>query len=145
MKKILFLAILLTSSMIASAQFMVLTTYDGDQVETMDKFTSNLSFGYIINDSFTVGLGLGVKDSIGNSNTNIWGRYSFSMVDGFYVLGEVSTENNDGEDSDIKLGGGYAVKIWKGLYAEPNYTMPINENKEGKREGTFNLTLGYRF
>ena len=35
---------------------MVVTTYDGDQTENIDKLTANLGFGYTIMDGITVGV-----------------------------------------------------------------------------------------
>ena len=40
MKKILLTAVVALSTLVASAQFMVVTTYDGDQEESMDKITA---------------------------------------------------------------------------------------------------------
>ena len=45
---------------------------------------------------------------------------------------------------NMELGIGYSLKVWKNLYAEPNYTMPMKEDEEGNREGSFNLSLSYR-
>ena len=38
---------------------MVVTTYDGDQEENMDKISANMGIGYMINDVFTVGVAKG--------------------------------------------------------------------------------------
>ena len=35
---------------------MVVTTYDGDQTENIDKLTVNLGFGYTVMDGITVGV-----------------------------------------------------------------------------------------
>ena len=45
----------------------------------------------------------------------------------------------------LDLGIGYSMKLWKNLYIDPNYTMPMKENDDGKREGSFNLSLSYKF
>ena len=60
MKKLLLTAVVAFSTLVASAQFMVVTTYDGDQEETMDKITTNMGVGYMVNDMITVGLANGV-------------------------------------------------------------------------------------
>jgi len=49
MKKVLLTAVVALSTLVASAQFMVVTTYDGDQEETMDKITQNMGVGYMVN------------------------------------------------------------------------------------------------
>ena len=56
MKKLFLTAVVALSTLAASAQFMVVTTYDGDQTENIDKLTANLGFGYTIMDGITVGV-----------------------------------------------------------------------------------------
>ena len=50
----------------------------------------------------------------------------------------------DGSDN-MQIGLGMAFIVWNGLYVEPNYTMPVQEDADGNREGSFNIGLGYRF
>ena len=38
-----------------------------------------------------------------------------------------------------------SMKVWKNLYIDPNYTIPMKENDNGEREGSFNLSLSYKF
>ena len=45
----------------------------------------------------------------------------------------------------MDVGIGYSWNVWKNLYVDPNYTMPLKENDEGEREGSFNLGLSYKF
>ena len=56
MKKLLLTCVVAFSTLLASAQFMVVTTYDGDQTENIDKLTLNLGFGYTVMDGITVGV-----------------------------------------------------------------------------------------
>ena len=56
MKNLFLTAVLAISTLVASAQFMVVTTYDGDQTENIDKLTANLGFGYQVMDGITVGV-----------------------------------------------------------------------------------------
>ena len=52
---------------------------------------------------------------------------------------------SEAELSDkLSLGIGYSMKLWRDLYVEPNYTMPVKEDEEGNREGSFNLSLSYK-
>ena len=49
MKKLILTSAIAFSTLFASAQnFTVVTTYDGDQEETMDKLTQNIGFGYAV-------------------------------------------------------------------------------------------------
>ena len=50
----------------------------------------------------------------------------------------------DGSDN-MQIGLGMAFNVWNGLYVEPNYTMPVSEDDNGDREGSFNFGLSYRF
>ena len=45
----------------------------------------------------------------------------------------------------LDVGIGYSYNVWKGLYIDPNYTMPLKEDEEGNREGSFNLSFSYKF
>ena len=147
MKKVLLTAVVAFSTLVASAQFMVVTTYDGDQEESADKITANLGVGYMINDAFTVGLAKGdaVETITGTDTTsadgyNLWARYNLPMVEGAYVAFEMPTK--DGSDN-MKIGLGFSFNVWKGLHVEPSYMM--STNKDAEEDGSFNLGIGYRF
>ena len=142
MKKVLLTAVVAFSTLVASAQFMVVTTYDGDQEESMDKITANLGVGYMVNDAFTVGLAKGAVDAAGDDTYDLWARYNLSMMEGAYVGLQMPTK--DGSDN-MSIGLGFAFNVWNGLYVEPNYTMPTSEDENGDREGSFNFGLSYRF
>ena len=150
MKKLLLTAVVALSTLVASAQFMVVTTYDDDQVESIDKITANLGVGYMVNDAFTVGLakGAAVETITGTDTTsadgyNLWARYNLPMVEGAYVAFEMPTK--DGSDN-MKIGLGFSFNVWKGLHIEPSYTMPTKEDAvTEKREGSFNIGIGYHF
>jgi hypothetical protein len=59
MKKLFLTAVVALSTLVASAQFMVVTTYDNDQEENMDKITANMGIGYMLSDAITVGMSKG--------------------------------------------------------------------------------------
>ncbi len=148
MKKVLLTAVVALSTLVASAQFMVVTSYDGDQTETMDKITSNMGIGYMVNDAFTVGLAKGdAVETISGTDTtsadgyDLWVRYNIAQMEGAYAALQMPTK--DGSDN-MKVGVGFAFNVWNGLYVEPNYMMPTTET-DGKREGTFSFGLSYRF
>ena len=149
MKKVLLTAVVVCSTLIASAQFMVVTTYDGDQVEDADKITANLGIGYMVNDVFTVGLAKGdaVETISGTDTTSADGydlfvRYNIAQVEGAYASLQMPTK--DASDN-MSIGVGFAFNVWSGLYVEPNYTMPTKKDANDKREGSFNLGVSYRF
>ena len=143
MKKLFLTAVVTMATLVASAQFMVVTTYDGDLDENADKITANLGVGYMINDAFTVGLAKNGLAAEGEDDTyNIWARYNISQLEGAYAALQMPTE--DGSEN-MEIGLGFSFNVWNGLYIEPNYMMPTKEDDNGDREGSFNLGIGYRF
>ena len=113
MKKILLTAAVAFSTLLASAQFMVVTTYDDDQEESADKITANLGVGYMVNDAFTVGLAKGAVNAEGDDTWDIFARYNIAQVEGAYASLQMPTE--DGSDN-MNIGIGFAFNVWNGLY-----------------------------
>jgi hypothetical protein len=142
MKKLFLTAVVALSTLVASAQFMVVTTYDNDQEENMDKITTNMGVGYMVNDAFTVGLAKGAVNVDEDDTYDLWARYNIAQVEGAYASLQMPTK--DGSD-DMRIGLGFAFNVWNGLYVEPNYSMPTSEDENGDREGSFNFGLSYRF
>ena len=151
MKKILLTAVVALSALVASAQFMVVTTYDGDQEENMEKVTANMGIGYMVSDAITVGLAKGgdvITAATGTAAADtsdgydLWVRYNLSMAEGAYASLQMPTK--DGSDN-MSIGLGFAFNVWNGLYVEPNYTMPTSKDDNGDREGSFNFGLSYSF
>jgi opacity protein-like surface antigen len=155
MKNLFLTAVLAMSTLVASAQFMVVTTYDGDQEENIDKLTANLGFGYQVMDGITVGVvrSLG-SDAVDSTLTSpaiaavddgyeLFLRYDLgNYMEGAYATLQAPTE----EMSDnMKIGVGFSFNAWNALYIEPNYTMPVSADQNDKREGSFNIGIGYRF
>ena len=134
MKKLLLTAVLAFATLFASAQIMVVTTYDGDQEESLDKLTANMGIGYSVSDNIVVG---GVKNG---DNYDLFARYN--CKDDLYISLQMATE--DGADN-MTIGVGYSLNVWNSLYIEPNYTMPTEKDVDGNRDGEFNLGIGYRF
>ena len=123
-------------TMFASAQFMVVTTIDQPEESAeweMSNITDNIGIGYQLNDNITVGA---VKNG---EDYDLWGRYQLKWG---YVSVQAPT---DSIADNLKVGIGYSLKIWNSLYIEPNYSMPLNEDSEGNREGTLRLGVAYRF
>ena len=131
MNKVFLTMLFAFSTMIASAQFVALTTvnkvegiepvkpsttevYEGDvcpTTETDDSWnvTDKIGIGYQVNEKLMIGV---TKDE---------------MMD------------------RLDLGVGYSYNVWRGLWVDPNYTMPLKEDEEGNREGSFNLSFSYKF
>ena len=140
MKKLILTSAVALMTLVASAQFTVVTTYDGDQEETMDKVTQNFGIGYSLNDTWTVGLIQNGEDVDGETIYDIWGRYN--LKNNAYVSLQAPKEEMM---DNLTVGIGYSFNVWKGLNVEPNYSMGLKEDEAGEREGTFNLGLSYRF
>ena len=141
MKKLLLTAVVAFSTLVASAQFMVVTTYDGDQEESMDKITTNMGIGYMVNDMITVGIANGGDDIDGEGTYDIFARYNITQLEGAYA----SLTMPGDDDASMRVGLGFALNVWNGLYVEPNYSMPTSEDDDGNRDGSFNFGLSYRF
>ena len=142
MKKLILAFAVAFSTICASAQnFMVVSTYDGDQEVTMDKVTQNLGFGYALNDTWTLGMIQAGEDVDGDMTYDLWSRYN--MKNNLYVSAQAPTEEMM---DNLTVGLGYSFNVWKGLSVEPRYTMPLTADETtGDREGTFNLGFSYKF
>ncbi len=142
MKKVLLTAAIAFGTLFASAQdIMVVSTYDGD-LEGSEAITANIGVGYQVMDGITVGLVM-AKDALGEDSYELFGRYDLgAYAENAYASIQMPTE--DATDN-MKIGVGYTFTVWNGLAIEPNYTMPINADDAGEREGSFNIGVAYRF
>jgi|TARA_B100001778_G_C18379096_1_gene534404 opacity protein-like surface antigen len=141
MKKLFLTSAIALSTLFASAQnFLVVTTYDGDQEETVDQVTQNIGFGYAINDTWTLGLIQNGEDVDGETIYDVWARYN--LKNDLYVSLQAPQEETV---DNLTVGLGYSFNVWKGLNVEPRYSMGLKEDEAGEREGTFNLGFSYRF
>ena len=150
MKKLFLTAVVALCTLVASAQFMVVTTYDNDQAESLDKITANMGIGFMVNDNITVGLAKGTAvetistagDTTSEDGYDLFVRYNLAQMEGAYAALQMPT--SDGSD-DMQIGLGFSFNLWQGLYVEPNYMMSTSDDADGNREGTFNFGLSYRF
>ena len=133
MKKLLLTAVVAFCTLFASAQIMVVTTYDAD-LEGSEVLTANAGIGYQVNDVIAAGI---QKDG---DDFALFVRYA--VKDDIYATFNMPTE--DGSDK-AQVGLGYSMNVWNSVYFEPSYTMPIKEDAAGDREGSFNFGLSYRF
>jgi len=132
------------STLIASAQFMVVTSYvapeDGAEWE-MSSLTDNMGIGYALNSGqYIVGLVKAGTDSLDEATYDLWGRYN--LKNSLYVSVQAPTKEML---DNLTVGLGYSYNVWKGLCIEPNYSMGLKEDEDGEREGSFNIGLSYKF
>ena len=138
MKKLFLTMAVAFSTLIASAQFMVVTTYeapeDGAEWETTS-LTDNMGMGYTLNGGQLV---VGMVQA-GEDAYDLWGRYN--LENNLYVSAQAPTEEMM---DNLTIGLGYSYNVWKGLCIEPNYSMGLKEDEAGEREGSFNIGLSYK-
>jgi opacity protein-like surface antigen len=143
MKKVFLTMTLAFATMIASAQYSVITTVtsvEDEAGETTYNVTDKLGVGYQVNEKLMVGLTLDGED-----NYELLGRYS--LMNGIWG----TCVYNYAKDSEAELmdkvdvGVGYSWNVWKGLSIDPNYTMPAKADEAGEREGSLNLSISYKF
>ena len=132
------------STLIASAQFTVVTSYvapeDGAEWE-MSSLTDNLGIGYSLNSGkCVIGLVKAGTDSLDEATYDLWGRYN--LQSNLYVSVQAPMEEMM---ENLTVGLGYSYNVWKGLCIEPNYSMGLKEDEDGEREGSFNIGLSYKF
>ena len=139
MTKLFLTMTLAFSTMIASAQFSVLTTVS-ETADSTCSATEKLGVGYQVNEKLMVGLTMDGEDKY-----EVLARY-----DVYKGVWATCVYNYDAESEDklmdkMDLGLGYSFKVWKNLYLDPNYTLSLKEDEEGDREGVFNLSVSYKF
>ena len=126
-------------TMIASAQFSVLTTVT-EGSDSSWNITDKLGVGYQVNEKLMVGLTMDGEDKY-----ELLGRYS--LMNGVWGMCAYSYEaDSEAELMDkVSLGIGYSFNIWNNLYIDPNYTMSAKADEDGEREGSLNLSVSYKF
>ncbi len=141
MNKLFLTMTLAFSTMIASAQYSVLTTITSveEENETTYNVSDKLGVGYQLNEKLMVGITMDGEDKY-----EVLARYD--VYKGVWATCVYNYEaDSEAELMDkMELGLGYSLKVWKNLYVEPNYTMPAKENEAGEREGTLNLSVSYK-
>lgn len=127
-------------TMIASAQYSVITTVT--EVEEEYNITDKIGVGYNVSEKLMVGI-----TRNGDDNYDLLGRYMLTNgIWGTVVYNYIEDYAEDaGLIETLNLGVGYSFKVWNSLYVDPNYTMPAKADEDGEREGTFNLSVSYKF
>ena len=130
-------AIALTSLM-ASAQFMVTADLDIEDFDTDSIMeTTDIGFGYMINDTWTVGATIPAGD---DEDFRVFARYYWN--ESIYLTANTTSEDFS---DNLRIGAGYSFAAYGSFYVEPNYTMNLSEDDAGERNGKFKLGLAYRF
>ena len=139
MNKLFLTMTLAFCTMIASAQYSVLTTFN-EAADSTWNVTDKMGVGYQVNEKLMVGITLDGEDKY-----ELLGRYS--LMNGIWGTCVYSYDtDSEAELMDkVKLGLGYSWNVWKGLSIDPNYTMPAKADEAGEREGTLNLSVSYKF
>ena len=123
----------------ASAQYSVLTTVS-ETTDSTWSVTEKLGVGYQVNEKLMVGLTMDGEDKY-----ELLARYD--LHHGLWATCVYNHEAEaEGELMDkMDVGVGYSIKVWNNLYFDPNYTLSLKEDEAGEREGTFNLSVSYKF
>ena len=141
MNKLFLTMTLAFCTLVASAQYSVLTTVTSveEESETTYNVTDKLGVGYQVSEKLMVGLTMDGEDKY-----ELLGRYALtSGVWGTCVYNYEADSETELMDN-MELGLGYSFKVWDKLYIEPNYTMPAKADEAGEREGTLNLSVSYK-
>ena len=135
----LFLTMLFAfSTIIASAQFVGLTTLNEGTDSTWN-VTDKIGVGYVVNEKLMVAATMDGEDAY-----ELMGRYD--IYNGVWATCIYNHEkDSEAEMKDkMELGVGYSFNVWNKLYVDPYYVMPMKEDAEGNREGEFRLGISYK-
>ncbi|MBC8265489.1 MAG: hypothetical protein H8E84_00825 [Flavobacteriales bacterium] len=161
MKKVLLTAVLAMGTLFVSAQDFLVTTSiekDANDEYSMESFTNNLGFGYMVNEKFMAGITMqdatsdAVADSAGvitesiASEMQLFGRY-YHSENLFAQLTTPWGSDVEGVSATdlMRLGVGYSVSVWNDLNVEANYSMLLSADANEDRKGAFNFGLSYKF
>ena len=139
MNKLFLTMALAFSTMIASAQYSVLTTFIED-ADSSWNVTDKIGVGYSLNDCTMIGITMDGEDKY-----ELLARYVIHKS-GVWVTGvyNYDADNEDELMDKMELGLGYSFNVWDKLYIDPNYTMSMKKDEAGEREGTLNLSISYK-
>ena len=162
MNKLFLTMLFALATTVVSAQFVALTTlnkvegidpvepntcevYDGEYCPTTDtddswNITDKIGIGYQVNEKLMVGI---TKD--GDEDYELLGRYDIHEGLWATCIYNYAKDSEEEMTDKLDLGLGYSFNVWKNLYVDPYFVMPMKENEEGEREGSFNLGLSYKF
>jgi len=138
MNKLFLTMLFAVSTILASAQFVGLTTLNEGTDSTWN-VTDKIGVGYVVNEKLTVAATMDGEEAY-----ELLGRYD--VYNGVWATCIYNYEkDSEAELKDkLELGLGYSFNVWKKLYVDPYYVMPVKEDAEGNREGEFRLGLSYK-
>tara|TARA_R100000988_G_scaffold46964_1_gene23084 strand:+ start:130 stop:549 length:420 start_codon:yes stop_codon:yes gene_type:complete len=136
----LFLTMLFAfSTMLASAQFVALTTFSEGTDSTWNA-TDMIGVGYQVNEKLMVAATMDGEDKY-----ELLGRYD--IHEGLWATCIYNyKKDSEAELKDkLDLGIGYSYNVWRSLYVDPSYVVSLKEDENGEREGEFRLGVSYKF
>ena len=138
MNKLFLTMLFAASTTLASAQFVGLTTFN-EAADSTWNVTDKIGVGYVVNEKLMVAATMDGEDAY-----ELLGRYD--VYNGVWATCIYNYEkDSEAEMKDkLELGVGYSFNVWKKLYVDPYYVVPMKENDEGKREGEFRLGISYK-
>ena len=138
MNKLFLTMLFAVSTTLASAQFVALTTLNEGTDSTWN-VTDKIGVGYVVSEKLMVAATMDGEDAY-----ELLGRYD--VYNGVWATCIYNYEkDSEAELKDkLELGLGYSFNVWKNLYVDPYYVMPVKEDAEGNREGEFRLGISYK-
>jgi len=127
------------STMLASAQFVALTTFSEGTDSTWNA-TDMIGVGYQVNEKLMVAATMDGEDKY-----ELLGRYD--IHEGLWATCIYNyKKDSEAELKDkLDLGIGYSYNVWRSLYVDPSYVVSLKEDENGEREGEFRLGVSYKF
>ena len=138
MNKLFLTMLFAVSTTLASAQFVGLTTLNEGTDSTWN-VTDKIGVGYVVNEKLMVAATMDGEDAY-----ELLGRYD--VYNGLWATCIYNYEkDSEAEMKDkMEIGVGYSLNVWKELYVDPYYVVPMKEDSEGNREGEFRLGISYK-
>ena len=138
MNKLFLTMLFAASTTLASAQFVGLTTFN-EAADSTWNVTDKIGVGYVVNEKLMVGASMDGEDAY-----ELLGRYD--VYNGLWATCIYNYEkDSEAEMKDkMEIGVGYSLNVWKELYVDPYYVVPMKEDSEGNREGEFRLGISYK-
>jgi hypothetical protein len=128
MKKIVLTLGIVFTTLLSSAQFMVvsdLSKPSDNESWGIDNFTNSIGVGYNIDDNITLGLRKEGDDY------DVFGR--LALNGGLFVSAQSSTDEFDLDSVSLSIG--YSIKVINEIYIEPSYS----------KDGEFKIGAAIRF
>ena len=138
MNKLFLTMLFAVSTMFANAQFVGLTTLNEGTDSTWN-VTDKIGVGYMLNEKLMVAATMDGEDAY-----ELLGRYD--VYNGIWATCVYNYEKDSETElkDKLELGLGYSFNVWRKLYVDPYYVMPMKEDAEGNREGEFRLGISYK-